>query len=170
MGAFSHNVRRRHNQTALRSLLARSDLPLLPLRNSAPAQSAKLVSASFAAVDSQSRRALHSFCSTCGTVVLLRACATVLLGRRTDDPVPNYSHPERESFVAELHHHRPLHPVLRRSIPDTHHSHFVPRRRDRKHELTACNRRRLARCDRNRVKLAAGAQFVFPPATDERQL
>src|SRR5205085_10647866 len=31
MGAFSHNVRRRHDQTALRSLLARSDLSLLSL-------------------------------------------------------------------------------------------------------------------------------------------
>src|SRR5438876_2725641 len=132
------------------------------------AQSVELVSPSFAALDSQGWRALHSFCSACCAVVLLRACATLLLGRRTDDPVSNNSHPERESFVAELHHHRALHPVFRRPI-----YHALPSRSTfdaSKHEFTACNRRRRARCHCARAKLAPSAQFVFATSAHERQL
>src|SRR5207247_5010985 len=116
VGAFSHHVRRRHDQAARRPLLARSDLSFLPLRDSATAQSAELVSPSFTALDAQNWCALHSFCPTCGAVVLLRAHPDLLLGRRTNDPLSNYPHPERESFVAELYHHHALYPLLRCSL------------------------------------------------------
>src|ERR1043165_9136055 len=122
VGTFSNDVRRRHDQTAFRPMLARSNLSVLSLRNSAAAQSTKLVSSSFAAVGSQGRCHVHSLCSTCGAVVLFRACATVLFRRWTNDRVSTYSDFERESFVAELHHDRAVHPVFRRPFARANHS------------------------------------------------
>src|SRR5579884_2713184 len=53
MGAFPHHVRRRHDQDALRPVLARFDLSLLPLRDAAIAKPVELVSPPFTALDAQ---------------------------------------------------------------------------------------------------------------------
>src|SRR5882757_11449447 len=50
VGAFPHNVRCWHDQSARRPVLARSHLPFLSLRNAAAAEPAELVSASCAAL------------------------------------------------------------------------------------------------------------------------
>src|SRR4030095_16853350 len=117
VGAFPHDVRCWHDQSARRPVLARSQLPFLSLRNAAVAEPAELVFASCAALVPQSRRVVQSLHRTHGAVVLLRARATLLLGRRNYHRVPDHADPERQSFLAQLHHDRALHSVFRRSLP-----------------------------------------------------
>ncbi len=50
-------------------------------------------------------------------MVLFRARAALLLGRRNYDFVSNHADPERQSLLAQLHHDRALYSVLRRSLP-----------------------------------------------------
>src|ERR1051326_5047145 len=113
MGAFPHDVRCRHDQSAGRPMLARSQLSLLSLRNAAAAESAKLVFAPRAALVPQSRRVVQSFHGARGAVVLLRPCSALLLGRCDYDRVSNYVDPQWESFMAQLHHDRTLRSVFR---------------------------------------------------------
>src|SRR6185503_10992345 len=61
VGAFPHDVRCGHDQSARRPLLARSQLPFLSLRNAAAAEPSELVFASCAALVPQSRRVIQSF-------------------------------------------------------------------------------------------------------------
>src|SRR5262249_50305566 len=56
---FSHHARRRSDQTARGSVLARSHLPLLPLRNSTHTESSELVAAFPPALVSQARSPLE---------------------------------------------------------------------------------------------------------------
>src|SRR5262249_31154303 len=72
------------DQAAPRPLLARADLPLLPLRNAAAPQSAQLVFPSPAEAAPPLRRALQPPGATGGSVRLVRAAADCLAGRRTD--------------------------------------------------------------------------------------
>src|SRR5947207_2727036 len=66
LAAVSSDVRRGTHQIARRPMLARPDLPRLPLRDTAHAKPAELVLPLGSAVDAQGRRALQSFRRTDG--------------------------------------------------------------------------------------------------------
>ena len=78
LAGVSRDVRRRIDQAARRSLLARSHLPQLLLRNPAHAESAELVFSLRARMDTHRRRGLQSFLRADRSVRLFPAAADQL--------------------------------------------------------------------------------------------
>ena len=100
-------------------------------------------------------------------MVLFYARAALLLGRRNYHRVSNHADPERQSFVAQLHHDRSLHSVFRRPLPLG--LALDPPLRARSPKRAAHNRGRLRYRDCAGAQLATGAEFVLASTTHERQ-
>src|SRR5581483_12460376 len=82
-----HHVRRRIDQAARRSLLARSHVPELLLRDPAHAQSAELVFSLGSAVGEQGRRVVQSLLRIDSAVRLLPAATDCRNGRSHHDSI-----------------------------------------------------------------------------------
>ena len=102
LARFSHHDRRRPDQTARRSMLARSHLPLLSLRNAADPEPDQPLSAFRAALVPQIRNGLEPFHRTDRALVFLRSAACATCCRRLARQFSNLSHHQRQSFVSEL--------------------------------------------------------------------
>ena len=93
--------------------------------------------------------------------------AALLLGRRNYHRVSNHADPERQSFVAQLHHDRALHSVFRRPLPLALALDPLLCARSPKCAAHTCGRLSYRNCAF--AQLATGAEFVFASTTHERQ-
>src|SRR4051812_3348122 len=160
-------VRRRAHQDARRSLLARSDLPLLPPGNAADAEPALLVlppSTEAAAPDRGARKPLRP-AGGAGPALPSPAVRRVRGARHGADAV--LAGLEREFLLAEPHHHRPHRFRLRRSDAGSRLAHRA--RGDCAVLLARCPGRRGHRAG-GRALVPARPQSRLPLAGDEREL
>src|SRR5205814_2915233 len=102
LARFSHHDWCRPDQTTRRSMLARSDLPVLSLRNAADPESDQPVPAFRTALVPQIRHGLESFYRTGRSLVFLRAAARPPCRRRVAGQFSNRSHHQRQPVVLEL--------------------------------------------------------------------
>ena len=102
LARLSHHDWRRPDQAARRSLLARSYLPLLSLRNTTNPESAQPLSAFCAALVPQIRYGLESFHRTDRSLVFFRATKRATHCRCVAREFSDHSDHQREPVVLEL--------------------------------------------------------------------
>src|SRR5215471_21483677 len=104
LDALSNRIRRRPDQAASRPLLARADLPLLPLRNTTPSQPAELVLPPSSPGHTPVQRAVQSFCAGDRSLWAFRSTAVCFDRGRPDYLSSTVAHRERQLLLAELAH------------------------------------------------------------------
>src|SRR5437870_454418 len=119
LARVSHHDWCRADQAARRLLLARSNLPLLSLRNAADPQSDQSLSAFFTALVAQVGDGLEPLRRTRRAMVFLRSTDGAAHRRSTAGHISNLSHHQRESFLSELSDDHSFPRLLRRHVPST---------------------------------------------------
>src|SRR5689334_23564905 len=102
LDALPYGTRRGPDQAAARPLLARPDMPLFPLRNAAPAQSAELVFSPAAEGAAALLGAGESFCAGDCSVWAVRAATGCVRRGRADCVSSTLADRDRELLLAEL--------------------------------------------------------------------
>src|SRR5579863_7510530 len=101
LDAVPHGDRCGADQAAARQVLARPDLPLLPLRNAAAAQFAELVFSPDSCAHASLIGAVQSLRSDFGSVRVIRAATDCVDRRRPLHPAPALADCERKLLVVE---------------------------------------------------------------------